>query len=197
MNLESIKKICTDPTDVYAHLAADGKHSFLLESAELGEKVARYSFLGRNPDKIISLKDGGLTINGEESVTKDPLKEMANLISRYSVQGGKLPKFFGGLLGYFSYDMVRYFEDIGGPAKDELGQKDSQFMFVKDLIAFDHWREEILLISNLVIEKERYLEREYKKALENISKMETLLGKVVKKSPLTHFKSKSFPRGLK
>jgi anthranilate synthase component 1 len=116
---------------------------------------------------------------------------MANLISRYSVQGGKLPKFFGGLLGYFSYDMVRYFEDIGGPAKDELGQKDSQFMFVKDLIAFDHWREEILLISNLVIEKERYLEREYKKALENISKMETLLGKVVKKSPLTHFKSKS------
>ncbi len=71
--------------------------------------------------------------------------------------------------------MVRYFEDIGDSLKDELGQEDAEFMFVKDLIAFDHWREEILLISNLLIEDEAELEVEYGRAIAQIEQMESLI----------------------
>jgi anthranilate synthase component 1 len=126
---------------------------------------------------VITVKNGRLTVNGETIATKNPLMDLAKLISRYKVAGGRFPKFFGGLLGYFSYDMVRYFEDIGDSLKDELGQEDAEFMFVKDLIAFDHWREEILLISNLLIDDEAELEGEYSRAIAQIEKMESLIKK--------------------
>ncbi len=161
------------PADVYVNLAKKKDFTFLLESAELGEKVARYSFLGGDPEKIISLKDGRFEINGETFVAKNPLKGLEELIFRYNVYSGKLPKFFGGLLGYFSYDMVRYFEDIGSSNKDLLKHPDAQFIFIKDLIAFDHWREEILLISNLIIEKAEDIEREFWRANEKVSIMES------------------------
>jgi anthranilate synthase component 1 len=165
------------PADVYFQLRKSQGYSFLLESAELGEKVARYSFIGRDPHQVITVKNGRLTVNGETIATKNPLMDLAKLISRYKVAGGRFPKFFGGLLGYFSYDMVRYFEDIGDSLKDELGQEDAEFMFVKDLIAFDHWREEILLISNLLIDDEAELEGEYSRAIAQIEKMESLIKK--------------------
>lgn len=193
MDLEEIKKTSTElgfpcvipmvkalrntkdlsPTDVYSVLCEDGGHSFLLESAELGEKIARYSFLGRDPEEIITVKEGA----------KNPLEDLRSLISRYNVHQGKLPKFFGGLLGYFSYDMVRYFEDIGDSVKDELKQKDAQFMFVKDLVVFDHWRDEILLISNLILEEEREIEREYTGAVKKIAQMEGLIKRAEKQRP--------------
>jgi anthranilate synthase component 1 len=153
------------PTDVYNLLRENESYSFLLESAELGEKIARYSFLGKDPEKIITIKGGKVRENGEEIESENPLSYLANLQAHYNVLSNRLPKFFGGLLGYFSYDMVRYFEDIGDLGKDELGQNDAQFMFVKNLIAFDHWRDEILLISNLLLEKEGDLEKEYEAAL--------------------------------
>jgi anthranilate synthase component 1 len=167
------------PTDVYHLLRENKGYTFLLESAELGEKIARYSFLGE-PEKIITIKEGKVRENGKEIEAENPLSYLANLQSHYNVSPGKLPKFFGGLLGYFSYDMVRYFEDIGDIAKDELGQNDAQFMFVKDLIAFDHWRDEILLISNLLLEKEGDLEEQYERALELLNGLEELVKKVKK-----------------
>jgi anthranilate synthase component 1 len=178
------------PTDVYAKLIDGGDYSFLLESAELGEKIARYSFLGRNPEKTITIRNGRLAINGEEVKTKNPLHELSKLVSRYNVQIGKLPKFFGGLLGYFGYDMVRYFEDIGDLTKDELRQNDALFIFVKNLIAFDHWRDEILLISNHIIEGKDDVEKEYESAQKHIEEMEALLNRVKKQktSPFSNSK---------
>lgn len=169
------------PTDVYSMLRKSQDYSFLLESAELGEKVARYSFIGRDPHKIVTVKNGRITIDDESYETKNPLLDIAKLISRYKVAGGRLPKFFGGLLGYFSYDLIRYFEDIGNTLTDDLGQKDAEFMFVKDLIAFDHRREEILLVSNLMLEDEAELVLEYERATSQIEKMENLIKKSVKK----------------
>jgi anthranilate synthase component 1 len=172
------------PTDVYFQLRKSQEHSFLLESAELGEKVARYSFIGRNPHQVITVKNGMLNIDRDVVETKNPLMDMAKLISKYKVAGEGLPKFFGGLLGYFSYDMVRYFEDIENTATDELGQEDAEFMFVKDLIAFDHWREEILLVSNLLIEEEAEIEVEYARAIAQIEQMEALIKTVEKEDSI-------------
>jgi anthranilate synthase component 1 len=183
------------PTDVYKTIKNTDKSSFLLESAELGKKIARYSFLGASPQKMISIKNGVLTVNGEEIPTKNPLRDLANLISRFKVSGGKLPKFFGGLLGYFSYDMVRYFEDIGTQSIDELSENDAQFMLVKDLIAFDHWRDEILVISNLIIEEASDIEKLYSESLEQINNMESMLGNV--ESHKIHLHEKSRKLNLK
>ncbi len=163
------------PTDLYPELSRDSINSFLLESAELGEKIARYSYLGKDPEAVITVKDGLIRINGNGRRTTDPLSDIREFITRFNVEENKLPKFFGGLLGYFSYDMVRYFEDIGERAPDELEQNDAQFMFVKDLIAFDHWRDEILLISNLILDSEDDIRKEHAQAIKSINQMEQLI----------------------
>jgi anthranilate synthase component 1 len=163
------------PADVYAALRKSSKYSFLLESAIVGEKIARYSFLGSSPQKIIRLKNG--------SAVKNPMKALRKIL-KYKTQKNKLPRFFGGLVGYFSYDMARYFEDIGSAAKDDLKQNDAEFMFVKDLIVFDHWREEVLLISNLVLENEKNIEKEFKKAQKKISELDKILREAKPQKPL-------------
>ncbi len=162
------------PAQVYSLM--DKKNaSFLLESAELGEKVARYSFIGTDPYKMITLQKGIVRINRAKMQVENPLEYLKNILHRYKRAHTNLPKFSGGLLGYFAYDMVRYFEDIGASAADHLGHDDARFMFVKDLIAFDHWRDEILLISNIVLEDIESLESSYRQAIEKLEEMEALL----------------------
>jgi anthranilate synthase component 1 len=172
------------PTDVYAALREKSESSFLLESAIVGEKIARYSFLGGNPEKIISIKDGVLFVNGKESkLNGNPASALRDFIGTYSVYKDSLPKFFGGLLGYFAYDTARYFEDIDGSTKDDLGHDDARFMFVKDLVVFDHWRDEMLLISNLIIEDGTQIAEEYENALEKIKELEEVVDSAVALAP--------------
>ncbi len=102
------------------------------------------------------------------------------MVLKFKSTPGKLPKFFGGLLGYFSYDMVRYLEEIGDSSRDELLQLDAQFFFVKDLFVFDHWRDEILLISNLLLENQEEVDIEHSRAAQKISEMEAILKKTRK-----------------
>jgi anthranilate synthase component 1 len=156
------------PAEVYAALRGQGGYSFLLESAEIGEKIARYSFLGCYPEKIIRLKDGVLEVNGDKKKVKEPLGEFRALLGSYRVHNPGLPSFLGGLLGYFSYDFIRYLEDIGCRAKDDLGHYDAEFILVKDLIAYDHWRDEVLLISNLILHGEEEIRAKYKEAKRKI-----------------------------
>jgi len=159
------------PTDVYANLRKK-KPSFLLESAITGEKVARYSFLGNSPEKIIKIKNGAVRVNSDQPIsTDDPMTFLRNITSGYKIHNDKLPRFFGGLLGFFSYDIVRYYEEIGDATIDDLGHDDAEFMYVKSLIVFDHWREEILLVSNIVLDDEKEIENEYDQALERIESM--------------------------
>jgi anthranilate synthase component 1 len=172
--VKTIKKIRLKPTDVYASLK-DSDYSFLLESAIVGEKVARYSFLGKEPLDVIKIKDGVLYTNKDKRVFSNPIELLRKFIARYNVYENRLPRFFGGLLGYFSYDFIRYFEEIGNSSKPDL-INDAEFMFVKDLIVFDHWRDEILLISNLLIEEEREIRPKFKIAQEIIRELQQIVG---------------------
>jgi anthranilate synthase component 1 len=153
-----------NPVDVYASLRKDSTHSFLLESAILGEKIARYSFLGRDPVEVLRLKDEA-----------DPLGAVRTALPRYRVSRGRLPPFFGGLIGYFSYDIIRHFEDIGDATEDDLHHPEAELMFVKDLVIFDHWREEILLVSNLILETEDHLEGAYAEGIRALEGLEEAL----------------------
>jgi len=94
-----------------------GKHSFLLESVEGGEKWARYSFLGFNPSIIFRSKGNTVEIiRGQKTEewknVKSPLDKLRDLMREYKpVKIDELPRFFGGAVGYLSYDMVRFFEE--------------------------------------------------------------------------------------
>jgi len=178
--LVKVKDADLKPTDIYAALRKKSEHTFLLESAIVGEKIARYSFLGGNPEKMLRIKDGVLSVDGRESSLKDsPASGLRDFIPKYNVYKDGLPKFFGGLLGYFAYDMARYFEDIGLSTTDDLGHDDARFMFVKDLVVFDHWRDEMLLISNLVIDNESEVAEKYRSAVEKIKELEEIVDSAV------------------
>ena len=106
------------PVSAYFKIAEKSKYSFLLESVEGEEKVARFSFLARDPELIIQTKGNKATItrfkNGKavkenHTIEKTPLELIKNVMKRYSfVNLPELPRFCGGLIGYLSYDVVKF-----------------------------------------------------------------------------------------
>jgi len=164
------------PAEVYQELRKHSENSFLLESAIGGEKIARYSFLGAKPEEVIEIKEGYL--EGEK--IDSPLNYLQSRLN-FKVSRKRMPRFFGGLVGFFGYDYVRYLEEIGGSAGDDLQQGDLYFFLVRDCIVFDHYREEILLISNLFLSTGEDMEGEYSRSRDKIEFLE----RVVKSSTRT------------
>ncbi len=159
-------------TPVTAFLKIDtGKHSFLLESVEGGEKWGRYSFLGSNPSIIFKCKGNSITVTrdtvSETFESHDPLSVIKELMSRYRpVQLPELPIFFGGAVGFLSYDMVRFFEDIGSRAADTLKIDDAVFMITNTLLIFDNLKHRIKVVSTAHIDGDA--ESAYKDAVARI-----------------------------
>lgn len=167
------------------------KYSFLLESVDKGEIQGRYSFLGANPFQIISIKNGqgkiqqlsnlGEITEQKKFNTADPLqflqKELNQLGTAYIDQ--RLPKFFGGLVGYLAYDIVKYYENIPNNNSDELEIPDLFFLFTRELLLFDHIKHRIKILYNSRIkensrnhariyqESQEHIERIYKALLSN------------------------------
>ncbi|MFC1593705.1 anthranilate synthase component I [Candidatus Omnitrophota bacterium] len=151
-------------TPVSAYLKLNkSSHSFLLESVEGEEKVARYSFLGSNPSLIFESKGSRVTITRKKGARKsiarfiakeDPLEEIKKLMKQYRfVQIKNLPRFSGGLVGFIGYDMVRFFEPklqiTAKRLKDDLAFPDIHMVLADNLIIFDH-REHTMKIVQCV-----------------------------------------------
>ena len=143
-------------TPVSAYLKVNrGGYSFLLESVEGGERLARYSMLGSDPSLIFSSKGNKITIkegNASKSfiTADDPMTELKKIINRYKFVNVKgLPRFCGGLVGFFGYDMVRFIEDIPEKNPDDLKLPDSVFMLTDTLLIFDHVDHKIKVVSNV------------------------------------------------
>jgi anthranilate synthase component I len=133
---------------------ADEENVFLLESAEAAERFGRYSFLGFDPKRTLSYRDGLYTVVDADGVrevaAKDPFRGLAEIVGQKSVAPlPNLPAFVGGAVGYFSYDAVRYVEKL--PAElappDELRVPEAYFAVTETLIVFDHLRHKVLVIS--------------------------------------------------
>lgn len=142
-------------TPVTAFLKINGKPSFLFESVVGGEKWARYSFLGANPSKIIKgtgnkieITEAGkkpLILTSENPV--DVLKKELSLYKPVEVKG--LPRFYGGLVGYMGYDMVRFFEKIPNMNRPGLDIPDIFFMLTDTILIFDSLKQKIKIVSNV------------------------------------------------
>lgn len=145
-------------TPVTAFLKIDtGNYSFLLESVEGGEKWARYSFLGSNPSIIFKCKGNMVTLTRgsatESFESPNPLSALKELMGRYRpVKLPELPRFFGGAVGFLSYDMVRFFENIGNRAKDTLNTDEAIFLITDTILIFDNLRHTIKVVSNAHID---------------------------------------------
>ena len=148
------------PVSVYLKLAGHGA-SFLLESVEGGEQVGRYSFIGIEPNAVLSFNGRSYTrrSNGHATTAdlpsgKDPLHVLQAELARFSpVALPGLPRFVGGLVGYLGYDVIRFFEpklDVPGAdvRQPEPGLPEALYMLTDTLVAFDHARGRLLIIVN-------------------------------------------------
>ncbi len=156
------------PVSAFLKLEKDRSYAFLLESVEGGERIARYSFLGGDPFLIKRYRNGQ---------PPDFIENLRSTMARFhSVSLPNLPPFTGGAVGYFGYDMVRTIEDIPNTGTDDLGFDDAVLMFYKTVLAFDHLRHQIHIISNVIADdSQESLKVQYQKAVEEIAHIEALL----------------------
>jgi len=136
----------------------DGRHSFLLESVEGGEKWARYSFLGSRPSVVVRTFDQKVEIirKGDAEMhyfDNDPLEAIKKILAEYRpVPDPALPRFYGGAVGFIGYDVVRFFENLPDRDKSGLGLPDIFVMITDTLVIFDNITHMIKVVSNAHIE---------------------------------------------
>ena len=145
---------CDTPVSAFLRLGV-APGSFLLESVEGGERLARYSFLGRDPLCTVTLRDGMASVvqaDGLESREpySDPLLPVERLVSQYRVAPlvGVAPPFAGGAIGFLSYEAATHFERIPMAPADPLGLPEGWFALVDTLIAFDHVTHRMVLLTH-------------------------------------------------
>lgn len=141
----------TTPIQVLRILRAQSSHCFLLESGADSEQWGRYTFLGFEPTLEVTCTDGVLRMSGEETVrceTGHPGQALRQLLAaNKSPRVPGLPPFTGGLVGYFSYDYVKYAEpSLRLDAGDQEGFQDMDLMLFDKVIAFDNFRQKMILI---------------------------------------------------
>ncbi len=174
--LEEVKKYKKDGNlvPIYREVVADletpvsaflkinhGSYSFLLESVEGGQRLARYSFIGTEPYRV-------LTTRGEDGT--NPLPLIAEELGKYKmVTVGDLPRFCGGAVGYLAYETVTRFEELPSPDHDPLGLPESLFMFVDTMLVFDHVTHKIRVLSHVHLDGD--IEAEYQRAVGRIDSL--------------------------
>ncbi len=169
------------PLSFFKRLERD-RYSFLLESVEGSERWARYSFLGSRPHRIFKAHGNRITIieNGKTQtrVADEPLKMLEDLLKGCQpVPVPGVPPFFGGALGYVSYDAVEQFHEIGNDKRDPLDMPEIFFVFVQTLVAFDNLKHTIKVIDNARVEHGTNLRRAYDQSIARIRKVISSLQK--------------------
>jgi aminodeoxychorismate synthase component I len=132
----------TNPLDLYARTASHHSPSFLFESGKGPFATARYSFFGTDPYQVLSGKDDVWTVrtaDGSKQSGQAPFQHLAELVRESSIaRPPQSPPFFGGAVGYFSYDLVRQFETLPSTNPDDLALPDLEFGFFDLVSALDH-----------------------------------------------------------
>lgn len=159
------------PIEVLRALKKVSSHCYMLESVGEQESWGRYTFLGYEPTMEVTCSNGEVLVNRKklEQVThpKEIIRKILEEYKSPKIEG--LPTFTGGLVGYFSYDYAKYCEPtLKLDAKDEEGFQDVDLMLFDKVIAFDHYKQKIIVIVNA---KTDDLEQEYEKAEKEIEKI--------------------------
>ena len=162
------------PVETLKILMGVSKHSYLLESAGDNENWGRYTFLGYDPKLEITCLNGKMKVGDKEFETRNPQDKIREILDDFrSPKVEKLPPFTGGLVGYFAYDYIKYAEPtLRLDAEDSEGFKDVDLMLFDKVIAFDNFRQKIILITNIAIDN---LEENYIKAEAELNELVDLI----------------------
>ncbi|MGQ9797955.1 MAG: anthranilate synthase component I family protein [Ignavibacterium sp.] len=209
MNIDRFKELASDfnlipvyeiitadlltPVLAYAKLRKKGMQSFLLESVQGSLSMARYSFIGINPEKILlnkkttikeinNLGDGLHHNNSSEYFGNifERLKEETDNIRQAHLS--ELPEFTGGLVGFLGYENISLIEPVVLRKPSLTGKfnyphdfYDSNFGLYKTIIAFDHYKHQIILITNVLVKEHSNLDLIYSEAKQNLKKLKNIL----------------------
>ncbi|HWI55179.1 MAG TPA: anthranilate synthase component I, partial [Desulfobacteria bacterium] len=158
-----------------------GQYSYLLESVEGGENLARYSFMGfepfinyfcRNGNNVVEKSEGTTTTKTE--LTGSPLDNLRKIMEEYkapAIEG--LPRFYGGAVGYFGYDLIRYIEEIPEATLDDLELPDCHFILTRMVLIFDHVKHKVKVVVNT--EPGSSPEETYEKAVSSINAIKQMI----------------------
>lgn len=173
VSMEILSDIKT-PIEVLKILKNVSDHRYLLESVADNEKWGRYTFLGYDPSLEITCLNGQMKIGSLTFETTDPGSYIRQVVADHkSPKFDYLPSFTGGLVGYFSYDYLKYAEPtLRLDAEDTEGFKDVDLMLFDKVIAFDNFRQKIILMVNIDLE---HLETEYNRASLELRSMADLI----------------------
>ncbi len=203
------KEILADletPVSAYFKLAQNSPYSFLLESVEGEEKVARYSFLARDPELLFESKNGtakmvrfkdGQALTDNQSVTRTPLSFIRDLMAKYRlIPMPGLPRFCGGMVGYIGYDVVRFFEKLPVQTTDDLNLPDTFFVLAKNLVIFDHLNHKIKVVSCVEFDANSSQDEKIRNFEKAISAIDGIISELIKpweRRPSPQFKEEEIP----
>jgi anthranilate synthase component 1 len=167
------------PVSAYLRIAQGARYSFLLESVEGGEKIARYTFAGAHPEEVFRYANGACVMESHDRIVweeRDPISFLRERTERFHpVRIPGLPPLVAGAIGYFSYDMVRLIERLPKRLRDEIGLYDAMLMFYHGLIAFDHVQHRLWIVRNVFTKGGSSLRSKYNTAVREIKETRRLL----------------------
>lgn len=167
------------PVSAYLRIAQGARYSFLLETLEGGEKIARYTFAGANPEEVFRYANGACVLESRDRLVweeRDPVSFLRTHMERFRpVRLPGLPPLVAGAIGFFSYDMVRLIERLPKHLRDEIGLYDAMLMFYRGIIAFDHLQHRLWTVRNVFTEDPGSLRAKYEAAVKEIKRTRRML----------------------
>jgi anthranilate synthase component I len=171
------------PVSAYLRIAQGARYSFLLESVEGGEKIARYTFAGAHPEEVFRYANSACVLESKDRIIweeRDPISFLREHMARFRpVRLAGLPPLVAGAIGYFSYDMVRLIERLPKRVKDEIGLFDAVLMFYRGILAFDHVQHRLWIVRNVYTEGKGSLRTKYNAAVKEIQRTRQSLAEPV------------------
>ncbi|MDX1585791.1 MAG: anthranilate synthase component I [Balneolaceae bacterium] len=168
------------PVSLFLNIRKGALYPFLLESVEGGEQLARYSFLGRNPYKLLEYDGVRVTLKQEDGSTEvmdkpyfEVLKELTTDYSEPKL--ADLPRLTGGAVGYSSYDTVREVEELPNTPQDRLNLPEAIWAFYDQIYAFDHVKQQVVIIKTAFIDDSSDLKQVFEESQEALDAMEKLV----------------------